>query len=81
MQISTLIYKKSFIFSLQNENVEKIEQEINENFEQHLSSPEQLYENENLFNEGYKNYNRIFYICLFFNHSNIWFVVLLFSNI
>ncbi|GIN46392.1 ABC transporter permease [Bacillus paralicheniformis] len=67
--------QKSFIFSLQNENVEKIEQEINENFEQHLSSPEQLYENENLFNEGYKNYNRIFYICLFFS------IILIFGSL
>lgn len=67
--------QNSLIFSLQNEDVDRIEQEINENFENHLSSVEQLYENENLFNEGYKNYNTIFHICLFFS------IILIFGSL
>ncbi|MDA1477176.1 ABC transporter permease [Bacillus changyiensis] len=59
--------QKSLIFSVKQHKVEEIENDLYENFESHLSNIEQLYANENLFEEGLKKSELIAMFCLLFS--------------
>ncbi|NPC91812.1 ABC transporter permease [Bacillus sp. WMMC1349] len=59
--------QKSLIFSVKQHKVEEIENSLYENFASHLSNIEQLYANENLFEEGLKRSELIAMFCLLFS--------------
>ncbi|MCY7864613.1 ABC transporter permease [Bacillus spizizenii] len=58
---------KTLIFSLEDKKIEDIENDMYEKIESNLPDSEQLYENDQLFYEGLKNFNVISNICSLFS--------------